>query len=142
MAATLGWSLSHRWAVMVLATVAVFSSFLIFGKLGSAFMPTADPGQFQVSYKALPASAWSDPWRSHSELEGEIRRNPAVAYTYATIGGTAGKPINEGNIFIRLQPAQDAQALQHSQGRSARRRWRASAPSAPRSKRPTRWAAT
>jgi HAE1 family hydrophobic/amphiphilic exporter-1 len=24
MAATLGWSLSHRWAVMVLATVAVF----------------------------------------------------------------------------------------------------------------------
>jgi HAE1 family hydrophobic/amphiphilic exporter-1 len=38
------------------------------------------------------------------QLESEIRHNNAVAYTYTTIGGTAGKPINEGNIFIRLHP--------------------------------------
>jgi HAE1 family hydrophobic/amphiphilic exporter-1 len=104
MAAALGWSLRHRWAVMVVATVAVFSSFAIFGKLGSAFMPNADPGQFQVAYKARPGISLERSAEIARELEGEIRRNPAVAYTYATIGGTAGKPINEGLIFIRLRP--------------------------------------
>ena len=36
----------------LVAAVAIVSSFSIFGKLGSAFMPQADPGQFQVSFKA------------------------------------------------------------------------------------------
>jgi HAE1 family hydrophobic/amphiphilic exporter-1 len=103
MAATLGWSLSHRWAVMLVATAAVFSSFWLFGKLGSAFMPNADPGQFQVSYKATPGISLDRSVEIAQQLEREIRRNPAVAYTYVTIGGTAGKPINEGNIFIRLK---------------------------------------
>jgi HAE1 family hydrophobic/amphiphilic exporter-1 len=104
LAATLKWSLAHRWAVMTAATVAVCSSFLIFGRLGSAFMPNADPGQFQVSYKASPGISVDRSVEIAQEIEQEIRRNPAVAYTYVTIGGTAGKPINEGSIFIRLNP--------------------------------------
>jgi HAE1 family hydrophobic/amphiphilic exporter-1 len=104
LAAALGWSLSHRWVVVVAATAAVFSSFFLFGKLGSEFMPDADPGQFQVAYKATPGISLDRSVEIAGQIESEIRRNPAVAYTYATIGGTAGKPINEGNIFIRLIP--------------------------------------
>lgn len=104
LAATLGWSLSHCWAVMLVATVAVFSSFFVFSKLGSEFMPNADPGQFQVAYKATPGISLDRSAEIARAIEGEIRRNPAVAYTYTTIGGTAGKPINEGDIFIRLTP--------------------------------------
>ena len=104
LAVTLGWSLSHRWAVMIVATAAVFSSFWIFGKLGSEFMPQADPGQFQVAYKATPGISLERSMEIARQIEAEIRRNPAVAYTYTTIGGTAGKPINEGNIYIRLNP--------------------------------------
>ena len=103
MGATLGWCLRHRWAVMLLATAAVFSSFWIFGKLGSAFMPNADPGQFQVAYKARPGISLDRSMEIARELETEIRRNPGVAYTYTTIGGNAAKPINEGNIYIRLR---------------------------------------
>lgn len=102
--ATLGWSLSHRWTVAVLAIAAVVSSFWIFGKLGSEFMPSADPGQFQVAYKATPGISLGRSVEIARQIESEIRRNPAVAYTYVTIGGTAGKAINEGNIFIRLTP--------------------------------------
>ncbi len=104
LAGALGWSLAHRWAVVLLATSAVVSSFWIFGKLGSEFMPGADPGQFQVSYKAAPGISLNRSVDIARQIETEIRRNPAVAYTYATIGGTAGKAINEGNIFIRLNP--------------------------------------
>ena len=104
LAATLGWSLSHRWVVMLLALVAISSSFFIFARLGSAFMPNADPGQFQVSYKAAPGISLDRSIEIAQQLESEIRHNSAVAYTYATIGGNATKPINEGNIFIRLNP--------------------------------------
>jgi HAE1 family hydrophobic/amphiphilic exporter-1 len=104
MAATLRWSLGRRWAVMALATAAVFSSFFLFGKLGSAFMPNADPGQFQVAYKARPGISLERSMEIARELEAEIRRHPGVEYTYTTIGGNAAKPINEGNIYIRLKP--------------------------------------
>ncbi len=101
--AVLGWSLHHRWAVMVLGAVAVFSSFAVFGRLGSAFMPQADPGQFQVTYKASPSVSLDRSIEIARELDQEIRRDPSVWYTYTTIGGTTGQPINEGQIFIRLK---------------------------------------
>ncbi len=104
LAGALGWSLRHRWAVMVIGTSAVISSFALFGRLGSAFMPNADPGHFQVAYKARPGISLDRSVEIARELEAEIRRNPAVAYTYTTIGGNAAKPINEGNIFVELQP--------------------------------------
>lgn len=104
LAATLGWSLSHRWAVVGIAIAAVFSSFWIFSRLGTEFMPGADPGQFQVSYKATPGISLERSMEIARQIESEIRHNAAVAYTYVTIGGTAGKAINEGNIFIRLNP--------------------------------------
>ena len=104
LAAVLGWSLRRRWAVLAVATAAIVSSFALFGKLGSAFMPNADSGQFQVTYKGTPGISLDRSVEIARELEREIRRNPAVDYTYATIGGTAGKPINEGNIFIALKP--------------------------------------
>ncbi len=103
LADTLGWSLSHRWAIVALAVVAVLSSFSVFGRLGSAFMPQADPGQFQVSYKASPSISLERSIEIARQLDAEIRSNPAVAYTYTTIGGTGGQPINEGAIFIRLK---------------------------------------
>ncbi|HOL70584.1 MAG TPA: efflux RND transporter permease subunit [Bryobacteraceae bacterium] len=102
-AAALGWSLSHRWAVVLIATVAIFSSFALFGRLGSAFMPEADPGQFQVSYKADPSISLDRSIEIARQLVAEIRANPAVDYTYTTIGGISGQPINEGAIFVRLK---------------------------------------
>ncbi len=99
----LGWSLSHRWAIVAIAAVAIFSSFSLFGRLGSAFMPQADPGQFQVSYKANPSISLDRSMEIARQLVAEIRVNPGVAYTYTTIGGTGGQPINEGAIFVRLK---------------------------------------
>jgi HAE1 family hydrophobic/amphiphilic exporter-1 len=102
-AATLGWSLRHRWAVMVVGTAAVFSSFALFGRLGSAFMPEADPGQFQVTFKARPGISLERAIEIARQLDGEIRKNPGIEYTYTTIGGGQGRGINEGLIYIRLK---------------------------------------
>jgi len=102
-AGALGWSLSHRWAVVLIAVVSVAGSFFLFGKLGSAFMPQADPGQFQVSYKADPSVSLDRSIEIARQLTAEIRTNPSVEYTYTTIGGSGGQPINEGAIFVKLK---------------------------------------
>ncbi|HZT32694.1 MAG TPA: efflux RND transporter permease subunit [Bryobacteraceae bacterium] len=98
----LGWSLAHRWAVALIATAAIASSFAIFGKLGSAFMPEADPGEFQVNFKARPGISLERSTEIAQQLVGEIRRHPGVAYTYTAIGGNGTQPINEGRIYVRL----------------------------------------
>ena len=101
--AALNWSLSHRWAVVAIGTVAIAASFLLFGKLGSAFMPNADPGQLQVAYRAGPGISLEGSIEIARRLDAEVRRNPAVAYTYTTIGGSGNQPVNEGAIFVRLK---------------------------------------
>ncbi len=100
---TLGWSLRHRWAVMLLGTGAVALSLMLFGKLGSAFMPEADPGELMVNYRATPGISLDRSEQIARQLVAEIRGNPAVTYTYSSIGGDRF-PVNEGSIYIRLTP--------------------------------------
>jgi hydrophobic/amphiphilic exporter-1 (mainly G- bacteria), HAE1 family len=104
MAHALGWSLGHRWAVVVMALVAIASSFSIFGKLGSEFMPGADAGRFLVTYKAKPGLSIERSTEIAREIESRIRQHAGVDYTYATVGGSSGKAINEGSVYVGLTP--------------------------------------
>jgi HAE1 family hydrophobic/amphiphilic exporter-1 len=103
LARSLGWSLLHRWAVMVIAAVAIVSSFALFGRLGSAFMPEADESQFRVSYRARPGISIERSEEIARTLIAEVRRDPAVEYTYTTVGGSNGRGVNEGSIYVRLK---------------------------------------
>jgi HAE1 family hydrophobic/amphiphilic exporter-1 len=99
----LGWSLRHRWAVMLVATVAILSSFAIFGRLGSEFFPGADPGEFAVNYKASPSVSLERSVDIAREISREIRKSDAVAYTYSSVGSANGaRAINEGQIYVKL----------------------------------------
>jgi HAE1 family hydrophobic/amphiphilic exporter-1 len=81
--------------------LSIGASFAVFGRLGSAFMPEADEAQFRVAYKAVPGISLERSMQIARELSREIRKHPAVAYTYTTIGGTS-RPINEGSLFVKL----------------------------------------
>jgi len=100
--AVLSWSLRHRWAVVGMGILAVWASFGLFGKLGSAFMPDADPGEFRVTYRARPGISLHRSSEIAMQLVKEVRQNPGVAYTYATIGSNGTQPINEGSIYVKL----------------------------------------
>jgi hydrophobic/amphiphilic exporter-1 (mainly G- bacteria), HAE1 family len=102
LASGLGWSLSHRGAVLGISALAVVASFFVFGKLGSAFMPEADPGQFQVSYKAQPGISLERSSQIARQLAEEVRKGPGVAYTYTTVGSNGAQPVNEGSLYVKL----------------------------------------
>jgi HAE1 family hydrophobic/amphiphilic exporter-1 len=101
-AAALGWSLRHRWAVVSIGLIAVTSSFALFGKLGSAFMPEADPGELQVTYKADPGVSLERSVEIARLISQEVRREPGIAYTYTSIGANGATPINEGLMYVKL----------------------------------------
>jgi HAE1 family hydrophobic/amphiphilic exporter-1 len=103
LASTLGWSLSHRWAVVLVASLAIFSSFALFGKLGTAFMPESDEGAFRVSYRAQPGISIERSEEIARTLVAEVRRDPGVEYTYTTVGGTTGRAVSEGSIYVKLK---------------------------------------
>jgi len=103
LAGALGWSLSHRWAVVLAAAAAISASIPLFGRLGSAFMPNADEGEFNVTYRAEPGISMQRSEQVAQALVAEIRKDPGVEYTYATVGGTQGEGINEGSIYVRLK---------------------------------------
>ncbi len=104
LAAALGWSLRHRGVVVVAATAAIFVSFALFAKLGSAFMPEADQGQYMVRYKADSGISLERSVDIARQLVDEIRKDPSTAYTYTSIGANGTQPVNEGNIFVKLTP--------------------------------------
>jgi hydrophobic/amphiphilic exporter-1 (mainly G- bacteria), HAE1 family len=103
LAVSLRWSLSHRWAIVVVGAAAVLLSLSLFGKLGSTFMPNADQSAFKVSFKAAPGISLDRSQEIASALGAEIRKDPAVQYTYATVGGTRGQGLNEGAIYVKLK---------------------------------------
>jgi HAE1 family hydrophobic/amphiphilic exporter-1 len=103
LASALDWSLRHRWAVTALGGLAIVSSFAIFGRLGSAFMPEADPGELQVTYKADPGISLDRSIAIARQIDAEVRSNPAIEYTYTSIGANGAQPINEGRLYLRLK---------------------------------------
>ena len=102
LAGTLGWSLRHRWVVVLAGTAAVVASFALFGKLGSAFMPQSDEGNYMVRYKADPSISLDRSVEIAQQLVTEIRQEPGVSYTYTSIGANGSQPTNEGNIYVKL----------------------------------------
>jgi len=112
LAGSLGWALSHRLAVILIGTVAVLSSFLLFGNLGSAFMPESDEGDFRVEFKATPDVSLERSEQIAREMVAEIHRGKGIAYTYTTIGGDErGGALNQGSIYVKLG---DRDERQHS----------------------------
>jgi hydrophobic/amphiphilic exporter-1 (mainly G- bacteria), HAE1 family len=104
LAVALNWSLSHRLVVIGVGVLAVVGSMQLFGKLGSAFMPNADESQYSVSYRAEPGISLERSEEIARAVVAEIRKDPGVEYTYATVGGTRGEGVNQGSIYVELKP--------------------------------------
>ena len=100
----LGWSLRHRGVVVGIAALSIVVSFVIFGRLGSAFMPDYDRGEFQISYKMPPGTTLRETTDVGRRVTGLLRGHSEVAYSLVTIGASGTTPVNEGAIYIKLKP--------------------------------------
>jgi HAE1 family hydrophobic/amphiphilic exporter-1 len=91
--------------VLAVAAVSILASVVVLGRLGTAFFPDMDRGEFQVTYKLLPGTTLRESTNVGRQLAKLVDQHGAVAYTVVTVGSSTGvTPISEGSVYVKLKP--------------------------------------
>src|SRR4051794_14812032 len=105
--AILGWSMRHRWAI-VLATIAVFLTVVPLGKMiGKDFLPKDDQSEFEIAINTPEGWTLDRTDRAFREIEDQLRQWPEVTHVMTTIGDTTGRvtkaqgDVTQGTIYAR-----------------------------------------
>ena len=88
-----GWALRHRFLTVVLTAAALVGAIAIpaTGLVGSSFFPVQDRSEFVIAIETPPGSNLEYTRRKVLEAVEITKRHPEVAYSYATVGGQAGR---------------------------------------------------
>jgi len=109
----LGWSLEHRWFVVVAALVIVFSTPLFFARLGFEFFPPEDEGQFQVSIRTATGTSLAYGDERMRVIENIMLERPDIENIFSTLGGGLAGNVNQGNIYVNMTPREQRQLKQY-----------------------------
>ena len=99
----LHWSLHHRAAVLAGAALSIAIAFVILPRLGFAWMPEVDGGEFNVNFRTTPGARVDYSTQKGHDLAALIRREPEVEFTYLTVGGGFQGTSSGGQIFVKLK---------------------------------------
>jgi hydrophobic/amphiphilic exporter-1 (mainly G- bacteria), HAE1 family len=102
--AMLGWSMSHRWVIGVLAVGVLLSSVPLFRFVAVTFVTQDDQSGFDVSVRALEGTSLEATEVMANRIGAAIRRIPEVNYTLATVAGDGAGTRNSASIFVKLHP--------------------------------------
>ena len=110
----IGWALDHRTAMIALALASFVAALAlpVLGYVGGGFFPDADNSEFMIEIDTPPGSNLSYTTVKAEEAARLARALPEVAYTYTTIGGITGS-VDEGVVYVRLQPKAERDRMQH-----------------------------
>jgi len=104
----LGWSLRHRW-VIVVTTAAMFAlTFFLFGIVGFDFIPRDDQSEFEVAITLPEGYTLARADTLFAEIEGRLAELRGVTNVFTTIGDTTGRvsrgqgDVTSGTIYARL----------------------------------------
>ncbi len=96
------WSLAHRWVIVTVSALIVFSMVPLAGMIGKDFLPADDMGEFDVNILAPEGTSLSMTDDILKQVEADLRRVPGVRSLLTSIGEEAGSGVNEGKIYVRL----------------------------------------
>jgi hydrophobic/amphiphilic exporter-1 (mainly G- bacteria), HAE1 family len=103
-AAMLGWSMSHRWVIGVLALAVLLSSVPLFNFVAITFVTQDDQSGFEVNVRALEGTSLEATEVMANRIGAAIRRIPEVNYTLATVAGDGAGTRNSASVFVKLHP--------------------------------------
>ncbi len=105
----LGWSLRHRWAVVLATIVTFLSTPVLFGIVGTDFVPKDDQSEFEVAVTLPEGYSLDRAKQVTAELEEKLRKNVrGVTNVFTTIGETDGRQtkgqgdVTKVTIYCRL----------------------------------------
>jgi HAE1 family hydrophobic/amphiphilic exporter-1 len=104
----LGWSLRHRWAVVLAVLGVILSTPVLFAVVGKDFVPKDDQSEFEVAVTLPEGYSLARADAVFNEIEGRLRRLRGVTHTFVTIGDTTGRiakgqgDVTRGTVYVRL----------------------------------------
>ena len=100
-------ALDHRWIVIVIIVGVLLGSYLLYGALGSEFLPEFDESAFVLDYWAPPGASLAETDRMLRDVEEKLMKTPEIeSYSRRTgleMGLFVTEP-NRGDYAVKLKP--------------------------------------
>jgi multidrug efflux pump subunit AcrB len=106
----LRWSLLHRKRVIVTALAVFIGGLAVIPLIPKGFIPHLDRDEFHIVFTAPRNTAPEEMSRIAYALEQSVRRDPAAADIYTTMGTRADEPTS-GLLDVRLKTGRDAKTF-------------------------------
>src|SRR5260370_2170414 len=94
----LKWSMAHRWAIVLLSILVIFSTVPLFMFVGKNFLPIDDQSQFEINVRAPEGSTLSSTSALAERMAADVRNLPGITDTLVTIGAGLQQVVNLANI--------------------------------------------
>lgn len=109
----IGWTLQHRWKVMLLTLLTILSSVYFFTAVDKEFVPESDEGRFMINFKTPLGSSLPYTLTRLDAIEHILAsHSDDIASYFSVIGSGQRGQVNEGRISIRMH---DRKKRPHSQ---------------------------
>jgi HAE1 family hydrophobic/amphiphilic exporter-1 len=101
-ARALRFAVNHRFTIIAGALCFFAGGLFLASRLGTEFQPSEDQGRFNVQLE-LPADSSLEVTRGvMEEMIKTVQRDPAVAYTYGSVGSGMSNEVYKGTITVEL----------------------------------------
>ena len=101
----LDWSMAHRWAIIGLMLLVLFSTVPLFTIVDKTFLPYDDEGQFAITVRAPEGASVSSTQTIAESIATRARQLDGVTNTVVTIGDDPQQTLNLATVYVKLGPA-------------------------------------
>jgi HAE1 family hydrophobic/amphiphilic exporter-1 len=108
----LGWSMAHRWVVVLACLAVILSIVPLFMFVGKNFLPVDDQSQFEVNVRAPEGYTLAATSSLAERISADVRKLPGVTDTLTTIGGGQQQQVNLATIYVKMQPLEERKVSQ------------------------------
>jgi hydrophobe/amphiphile efflux-1 (HAE1) family protein len=107
-------ALALRWpvAVLCLAAVLFFGSFMALGRMPKEFVPSQDQSRLLIRFQTAVGSTLHETDQIMQRAEAFINARPEAARVFTVVGGVGGTGVNTGLMFVTLVPPGERKASQ------------------------------
>jgi hydrophobic/amphiphilic exporter-1 (mainly G- bacteria), HAE1 family len=110
----LGWSLHHRYVIVLIAAGVVISSYFLFGRIGKELVPDDDQSEFSVNIRLPRGTNFRRTDEYVRPIEEDIRKMREVQTVFANVNA------GQANIYVGLTPLEKRKVSQQDLIRETR----------------------
>ncbi|MEX0587012.1 MAG: efflux RND transporter permease subunit, partial [Pirellulales bacterium] len=103
----LGWSMRHRWVVLLLALGVIASNIPLYHYVPQDYIPTnVDESEFEIRIEAREGASLTSTDVVVHKIEDIIRSEPGIKILLSTIGSRGISGVSRGEIYVQLIDAE------------------------------------